>query len=181
MSAVALRLFLTRAGRQIGGLVVLAAVVIPIFVVIASVHAEHWLGAGSPDVYSRFIVPWAGRAWAAIILLALAGWAAGAVEGIVRLPDGADDRPLWRILRGVGVGLIAALACGLCAAPSWIWLARLGAGEGIGLIAALAVAPPLVGGVAAGGLGTISGGPPGALAGLAAGGALFWATWGAFG
>ncbi|MCA9541747.1 MAG: hypothetical protein KC620_22780, partial [Myxococcales bacterium] len=112
---------LRRAGHGLGLLTMLAAAVVPLFATIAATHRGHWAGVGALDFWPGFVVPWAGRTWAVVLLVALAGWAASAAP--------AEPHRGRRALIGGGTGGAAAIICALAALPGWVWLARLGAAD----------------------------------------------------
>jgi len=150
----------------------LSAVVVPVVVEIAAAHRGHWAGAGVGPFWSTLVVPWAGRGWALVCVLALAGWAASAAPAHPRLGR--------RLLGGLAAGAAGAVVCALAAAPGWIWLARLGvASPGTLVLAYFAgLSALLCAGMAAGASALVVGEPGGAAVGAAAGGALVWVTWG---
>jgi hypothetical protein len=111
--------------------------------------------------------------WPLLVLPPLVGSAAWGGS----LPEGG-----WRRAAGGALaGALPALLAGLAALPSWIWLARAGAGS-IGVVLrgfALGLGVLLTGGVAAGTAAAWL--PPAAGAGIGAalGGVLLWWTWAA--
>lgn len=166
------RVTVRRAASGLGLLGLLAAAVVPVFAVAATAHRAHWAGVGGESFWSGLLVPWAGRCWAAVILLAVVGWAAGAAP-----PEPGRGR---RMAAGAGLGALAAGLCLLAALPAWVWLLRLGAADAIFGRALLAGLVPLAGGVLAGALGPAAGEAGGALVGAAAGAGVLWAVWSGF-
>lgn len=162
---------LRRSADGLGLLGVLAAAAIPVFAVVASVHRAHWVGVADGGFFGGLLLPWSGRVWAAVLLLAVVGWAAGAAPG-----EPGRGR---RMAVGAGLGAFAAGLCLLAAMPAWVWLMRLG-GEGAIGRALLAGLIPLIGGPVAGLLGPVVGEAGGAGIGAAVGGGVLWAVWGAF-
>lgn len=163
---------LRRSADGLGLLGLLAAATVPVFAVVASVHRSHWAGAADGTFFAGLLLPWAGRVWAAVVLLAVVGWAAGVAPG-----EPGRGR---RMAIGAGLGAFAGALCLLAALPAWVWLLRLG-GEGAIGQAALAGVIPLVGGPVAGLLGPLIGEAGGATVGAAAGAAVLWGLWGVFG
>lgn len=163
---------LRRSADGLGLLGLLAAAAIPVFAVIASVHRAHWMGVSGAGFFEDLLMPWSGRVWAGVLLLAVAGWASGA----------APDEPGRgrRMALGAALGASAAGLCLLAALPAWVWLMRLG-GEGAPGRAIVAGLVPLVGGAVAGFVGPALGEAAGATAGAAVGGAALWLVWGVFG
>lgn len=164
-------LSIRRARAGLWGLAVVAAAVVPVFTVVVAAHAGHWAGAGDGAI--GLVVPWSGRVWAAVVGLAVAGWAAG----VVPLQPGRGRRAV----EGATLGGVAAGVCLLGAAPGWVWLGRVGLGWPVGE-AALAGSIVAVTGLVAGAAGPAGAGEAGGAAlGAAAGGALLWGCWGWFG
>ncbi len=163
---------LRRSGPGLWGLAVLSAVVVPVLAEVAAVHRGHWAGAATGPFWASVVVPWAGRTWTFLVVMALAGWAASAAP--------AHPRVGRRIAGGVVAGAGGALVCALAAMPGWIWLARLGAAAPGTLAVAYGAgfAALLCSGVVAGASAPGIGEPGGAAVGAVSGGALLWATWG---
>ncbi|MEE2789764.1 MAG: hypothetical protein VX589_20655 [Myxococcota bacterium] len=116
---------------------VLSAVIIPLWIWISTAHAVHWVGGQLSDTWSALIRPWGGRMWALVIVLAISGWTAW-YESIPPLKlSPMVDRLVGAI---IVLGLAAAVA-----APTWSWLAQVGALTPIEVLgtASLACLPPL--------------------------------------
>ena len=162
---------LRRGGAGVWALVVLAAVVVPVWSVVVGVHRGHWPG-GSGGGGGGLLVGGGARVWAGVMVAAVAGWASGAA------PVGPGRGR--RALEGAVLGGVVAGVCLLGAVPAWVWLWRVGVG--VPVVEAL-VAGGVVGvaGVVAGVGGPAGAGEAGgALLGMAAGGGLLWAAWGVF-
>ena len=54
----------------LGGLVILSALVLPLWTVIANAHVNHWVGGQGEGAWTEFVSPWGGHAWTAIFIFA---------------------------------------------------------------------------------------------------------------
>lgn len=163
-------LWLRRGAVGAWALVVLAAVVVPALTVVVTAHRGHWPGVG--DGGGGFVLTWAGRVWAAVLTVAVAGWASGAAP-----MGGGRGR---RVAEGAALGAFAGGVCLLGALPAWVWLWRVGLGVPA-VEALLAAGIVAAAGAVAGAAGPAGAGEAGgALAGMGVGAALVWAAWGAF-
>ena len=146
----------------------LSAAAAPIFIHVAVTHRSHWYGGGAGPYWGSFVLPWTVRIWSLVVLVAVAGWAAGA----------RSEHPvlLKRARRGGIAGAAGAIVAGVAALPSWIWIVRLNVTEPSEFLLQCASGwlAALLGAVTAGAIGAFV---PVALAaglGLATGGALVW-------
>ena len=154
-------------------LAVLSAVIVPVFIEIAATHRGHW-GLGLTGFWMPFVVSWAARIWALLMVVGLAGWAGGI---------GAEDPRLYpRLAWSAGAAAAGWLLIMLSAVPGWVWLGRLtGAGVEVAWRAGLATLPVLLSAIIAGPVGRLVGDAGGALAGGVVGSGLLWLVWGLLG
>lgn len=162
---------LWRAGRGLWAVALLSAATIPVLLHVATLHRGHWSGSAGVDFWGSAVLPWSARLWAGLGVLVLAGWASSAA------PVGAPTL-LGRLRSGALAGGLGAAVWVLAALPALVWLARLGV-DGVPLAFALATAAVVVAALLAATLGGLLPPAPSAAVGLAGGGALLWATWGA--
>ena len=117
---------------------VVSVLVVPIWIWIATAHAEHWFGGQQRGSWSATIRPWSGRLWSLAIVFALSSWTAWyeSLPPIKRAPI---------VDRLIAALLVLSLAVGV-ASPTWRWLADIGGLTGPEIVgtAALACVPPFV-------------------------------------
>ena len=160
-----------RPGEGLGALALLSLASLPICLHIASVHRSHWIGGSAGGYWDGFVVPTAGRAWAIVCVVAVAGWAASAST--------SDPRLARRIGSGAARGALACIVAAAASIPAWIWLARFDVvpdARLVGLFVVRACAV-IVAGVSAGAFGGAVPFAPAALGGAVLGGTVIGWTW----
>ncbi len=162
---------LRRGGAGLGVLALVSAAIVPVFVMVASEHRDHWTGAAGAEFWGGFVTPWAGRIWALVGLVMLGGWSAGAAPAATIRGQG--------VLTGASLGLIGTLVYLGAAMPGWTWMVRLGgvAAEQVAVVVFWASIPVVLCGVAAGIARPLLGQAGAALGSGALGGGLLWACW----
>jgi len=158
-----------RFSGGLGTLIILSAVVLPLWVVIANSHLHHWVGGHGADGWRDVVRPWGIRVWSGLLIVGLAGWAAaGAVaqDGHLRLRD-----RLFASLAGCVV-------CGFAAVPGCIWLSKLGDLDGAQMSSALAlgIVPMACASLVSGAVAGLVGLRLGLVIGVACGGCALWLT-----
>ena len=160
-----------RSGAGLGVLALASACIVPIFVMIASEHRDHWTGVSGAEFWGDFVTPWAGRVWSIAGLILLAGWSAGAAAPTRIRGQG--------VFHGLLLGLLGGLVYSSAALPGWIWMVRLGgvAAVDVALVVFWTSLPLVVCGII-GAIGRPFLGQAGAALGSGAVGCgLLWACW----
>ncbi len=159
-----------RAGRGLWAVALVAALVVPAFLHIATLHREYWAGSLGADFWQVAVRPWTARVWAVLGVLILASFASSA-----SVPGAPAVGP--RLRSGALGGALGLAVWGVASAPGLVWLARLGV-EGIpmsfGFAGLALVAAALVAGV----IGAFSEGAPAVAGGVAAGTGVLILCWG---
>ncbi len=162
---------LRRSGSGLGVLAIVSACIVPVFVMVASEHRDHWSGTAGVEFWETFVTPWAGRVWCLTGLVVLGGWSAGA----------APPSPIrgQGVFGGALLGLLGVLVYLGASLPGWVWLVRLGgvAAEHAALIAFWSSVPLLICGPVGGLVRPLAGYAGAALGSGVVGGGLLWACW----
>ncbi|MFN3202236.1 MAG: hypothetical protein ACE366_27780 [Bradymonadia bacterium] len=147
------------------GVVVISALVLPLYTHAAAVHRTHWFGQ-TGDVWRGQVVQTGALIWSILVVLAIAGCVAGWT-----LVD-----PRRRAVRSVALGAWPAFVALLASVPGWIWLVRLGIADSgqVGDVLAQVGAAPILTGVVAGAARPWVPMSAAALLGAATGGAFIW-------
>ena len=94
---------------------VVSVLIIPLWIWVATAHADHWFGGQRENIWSMTVRPWGGRLWSLTVVISISGWAAW-YESMPPSEAHANGRSPRRCdtcaaARGSGCSTDMALAC----------------------------------------------------------------------
>ena len=160
-----LRTALRRQTLGLVSLTVISTVFFPAWSLVAQAHMDHWVGGHGSNGWPTVAAPWGIRLWSALMVLTVAGWAAG------RRTLVGDTLRIQLTTAGVGIAV-----CVLVALPGALWVSRIGhMGDGLMVMAlAWGALPVLCTGIVAVMSAHWLGWQLGTVSGIALGGSVLW-------